>query len=440
MEILELALAEIKKNKAVGEVSYTRGEELSIEVREGKVETVKQAVEEGIGVRVFVDGRLGFAYSTQKTPEKVKETVQKAVAAAMLTDPDPNYRLAQPSSIMPFSLTDPEITNTSLEEKVALALTMEKEAVNFNPKIKGIEAAAYDDYHYQMALANTEGFQGSFSGNYASSYIYLASEDETGSETAFAYKITRKFREIDPVTLGREAAEKAVAKLGAGKIPSGKYEALLDPYVAINLLGVLKASFLAENVQKGKSLLKGKLGEKVFSQAFSLIDDGTLKEGLATAPFDGEGVPTKKNVLVENGTVKSYLYNLYTAAKDGVASTGNAVRSSFKALPELGTTNFFIPPGGVSRESLFKQTRRGVYITEVLGMHTANPVSGDFSVGATGFLVENGEITRPVRGITIAGNIKDLFGKLVAAGADLRFYGAKGSPTLLIEEIAVSGS
>ncbi|GAV22386.1 TldD/PmbA family protein [Carboxydothermus pertinax] len=440
MEVLELALQEILARKATGEVCFTRGEELSIEVREGKVETVKQAVEEGIGVRVFVDGRLGFAYTTQKTPEKVVETVQKAVAAAKLTDPDPFYVLAGNFTFEPLELSDPNITNTPLEEKVTLALTMEREALNFSPQIKGVETAAYDDYHYQLYLANTKGFWGSFSGNYASSYIYLASEDEAGSETAFAYKVTRKFKEIDPVALGREAAEKAVAKLGAGKIPSGRYQALLDPYVAINLLGVLKASFLAENVQKGKSLLKGKLGEKLFSPAFSLIDDGTLKAGLATAPFDGEGVPTQKTILVENGTVKSYLYNLYTATKDGVRSTGNAVRSSFKALPELGTTNFYIPKGGFNRESLFKQTSRGVFITEVLGMHTANPVSGDFSVGASGFLVENGEITRPVRGITIAGNIKELFQKLVAAGDDLRFYGAKGSPTLLIEEVAVSGS
>ena len=440
MEILELALAEIKAKKAAGEVCYTRGEELSVEVREGRVETVKQAVEEGVGIRVFYEGRPGFAYTTVMTPEKIKETVAKAVQAAKITDSDPYLRLAKPSTYQTPELTDPEITTAPLEEKVNLALTMEKEALNFSPKIKGIETAAYDDYHYQRHLANTEGFFGSFSGNYASIYIYLASEDESGSETAFSYKVTRRFKEIDPKAVGREAAEKAVAKLGAGKIPSGRYVALLDPYVAVNLLGVLKASFLAENVQKGKSLLKGKLGEKVFSPVFSLIDDGTLKDGLATAPFDGEGVPTRKTVLVENGTVKSFLYNLYTAAKEGEVSTGNAVRSSFKALPELGTTNFYIPRGGVSRESLFKQTRRGVYITEVLGMHTANPVSGDFSVGATGFLVENGEITRPVRGITIAGNIKDLFGKLIAVGDDLRFYGAKGSPTLLIEEVAVSGS
>jgi PmbA protein len=222
-------------------------------------------------------------------------------------------------------------------------------------------------------------------------------------------------------------------------VTTRKTPVVLDPYVAAGFLDLISTALTSEAVQKGRSLFAGKKDTEVASGKITVIDDGTLPGGIASAPFDGEGVATSRTVLIEDGVLKGYLYNTYTAAKDGVCSTGNGVRNSFKGTPEVGVTNIFIKPGSVPAEQLFSELEKGIYITEVMGMHTANPISGDFSVGVSGLLIEKGQLTRPVRGMALGGNIMDLLAGVNAVGNDLKFFGSRGSPTLRISEMTLSG-
>ncbi|MDP3050193.1 MAG: metallopeptidase TldD-related protein, partial [Eubacteriales bacterium] len=189
----------------------------------------------------------------------------------------------------------------------------------------------------------------------------------------------------------------------------------------------------------GRSLFAGRMGERVASDLVTIVDDGTLPGGINSGPCDGEGVPTSRTVVIEHGVLTSFLHNTYTAAKDGLVSTGNGVRGSFKGSPEVGTTNFYLSPGKTEREQLLEELDSGLLVTEVMGMHTANPISGDFSVGASGLWVENGRVSHPVRGMAIAGNITDLLMKIDAVGSDLQFFGGKGAPTVRVRQMMVTG-
>jgi PmbA protein len=181
------------------------------------------------------------------------------------------------------------------------------------------------------------------------------------------------------------------------------------------------------------------MGERVAAAGVTLIDDGTYPTGIGSAPFDGEGVPSGKTVLVESGVLQGYLYNTYTAKKEGKASTGNAVRASFKTTPSVGTTNFYLKPGNQAPEELVREVSNGLYVLEVMGMHTANPISGDFSIGAKGVWIENGVLSRPVRGIVIAGNVIELLKQVDAVASDLRFFGSRGAATFRVTGLTVSG-
>ena len=207
----------------------------------------------------------------------------------------------------------------------------------------------------------------------------------------------------------------------------------------VSFLGMLSSALTAEAVQKGRSLFAGKVGQKVAAAEVSITDDGAKPDGILSMPFDGEGVPTQRTVLVEKGVLKGFLHNSYTAAKDGVSSTGNAVRGSYQSPPQLGSTNFYLAPGKWKPDAIIKDTGEGFYLTEVMGMHTANPISGDFSLGAAGIWIHNGELTTPVRGMVIAGNILELLERVDAVGSDLRFFGSRGAPTIRVASLTVSG-
>ncbi|MGB9793241.1 MAG: metallopeptidase TldD-related protein, partial [Thermacetogeniaceae bacterium] len=212
-----------------------------------------------------------------------------------------------------------------------------------------------------------------------------------------------------------------------------------DPYVVTNFLGLIASTLLADAVQKGRSLFAGRIGQRVASEGVTIVDDGTLPGGLMSSPFDGEGVPSQKTILIANGELLGFLHNSYTGRREGVPSTGNAKRASFKSPPEVGITNFYLAPGEKNPQEIIEKTEKGFYVTEVMGMHTANPVSGDFSVGAAGIWIENGELTIPVRGMVIAGNILELLMNVDMVGSDLRFFIGTGAPTIRVAGLTVSG-
>lgn len=422
------------------EAFVSTGRELSIEVRHGKVETVKQAEDKGIGVRVLEGQRVGFAFGTDLSKEGVEAAVQRALAASKYTDADELQCLPLPGGSYPaMELYDGAIDTTPVEAKIGLALEMEAAALGYDKRIKIIESSVYQEGTEEVAIVNSLGIAAYCRDAVCGLYISLAAEKNGQSETGYALWFGRRYKELVPEALGREAAERAVKLLGARTAKTCTVPVVFDPYVAVDIVGLLGPALTAEAVQRGRSLFAEKIGEQVASGDVNLVDDGTYSGGVGTAPFDGEGVPSGRTVLVEGGVLQGYLYNTYTAKKEGKASTGNAVRASFKTTPTVGTTNFYLEPGGRPPEELIREIPNGLYVLEVMGMHTANPISGDFSVGAKGVWIENGILTRPVRGIVIAGNVIELLKNVDAVANDLRFFGGRGAATFRVTELAVSG-
>lgn len=422
------------------EVFLLYDKELSIEVVDGQVETLKEAEETGMGIRVINQGRLGFAYTTNLEESVLEEMLDRAVGSSRYTTVDENNILPEGAfTYPPMGTYDPAIRQATLEEKTAMAREVETVARAYDKRISVIERSGYEDSEYLLVIINTQGVEAVEKGAFCGLYAYLVAEEDGDAQTGFSLMARKHFGELNPREVGCEAARNAVRMLKGRTIPSQSIPCVLEPYVVTNFLGILSNSVNADSVQKGKSLFAGKVGEQVAASELVLVDDGVYEKGIASFPFDGEGVPAQRTVLIENGILKGFLYDSYTARKDGTTSTGNGVRSSFRSLPGVGTTNFFFSPGPTRPADLVRDISRGLYITEVMGMHTANPISGDFSVGAAGIMIEYGELTRPVRGITIAGNLKDFLLNIEGIGNDLRFFGGTGAPTLRLKALSIAG-
>ena len=442
---LTIAESAVQKVRAAGavmaEAYLLSSKDLSIEVRNGEVETMKLAEDRGLGLRVITGGRVGFAYTTEFSAGGLDQVAHQALANGANTEPDEFYTLPEISAKYPdLDIYDQAIRASTVENKIKMAVEMENTARAFDKRIKIIESSSYQDAEIEVSVVNSLGMQAHYQGAYCGIYLSLVAGEGEDSQTGFALKYGLKFADIDPVLIGKKAAERAVRMLGAKPVKSQRAVVVLDPYIATSFLGLLSPALSGEAVQKGRSLFAGKVGQKVASDLVTVVDDGRLPGGIASAPFDGEGVPTSETILIEGGQLQGFLHNTYTAAKEGIRSTGNGVRGSFKSTPEVGTTNFFIRPGRAGAEQIIKEVKNGLYVTEVMGMHTANPISGDFSLGAAGIWIENGEFTKPVRGVAIAGNIMDLLGSVDAVGSDLEFFGVKGAPTLRVSSMSLSGS
>lgn len=439
--VAENAVEQARKMGAqLAEAYISSTKELNIDVREARVETMKLAEERGLGLRVVRDGRTGFSFSTDLSPQGIREASRQALANCEKTAEDPYNTLPAPSRAYPdLDIFDPAIREATVEQKIEMARQMEESARAYDPRVKVIETSTYQDGESLVTVANSLGLSAVFKGSYCGIYLALAAGEGENSQTGFAMDFSLKYSSLKPEDIGREAALRAVRMLGAAPVTTRKVAVVLEPYVATGFLGIISSALTADAVQKGRSLFAGKAGSNVASNMVTIVDDGALAGGIGSAPFDGEGVPTSRTVLIDKGVLKQYLYNTYTAAKDGVSSTGNGVRSSFKGTPEVGVTNFFIEPGHTPAEEIIKGVANGLYVTEVMGMHTANPISGDFSVGVSGLLIEDGEVTRPVRGMAMGGNIMELFNSIDVVGNDLQFFGSKGSPTIRIAEMTISG-
>ncbi len=424
----------------MAEIYFGNGKQLSIEVRKGEVETMKLAEEKGLGVRVIVDDKMGFAFTTETGDRELMNTVKKALDNAAQSDKDEFHNLpATADRYEEFDLFDASIGRASVEEKIAMAKQMEESAQLYDKRVKIIESSTYQDVEQEVTIINSLGVAATARTAYCGLYISLVASEGDENQTGFAVDFNLRYDALRPAVVGKEAAERAVRMLGAKTIPSGKMPVILEPYIATNFLGVIAPALSAEAVQKGRSLFRGKMDQNVASGLVKIIDDGAKSDGIATSPFDGEGVPTSRTVLVEDGVLRGYLYDTYTAAKDGVKSTGNGMRGSFKGVPGVSSTNFYIDAGKTQVRELTEGIERGLYITEVLGMHTANPISGDFSLGASGILIENGRFSYPVKSIAIAGNIAEMLQNIDGVGDNLKFYGSRGAPTLRVSEMAISG-
>ncbi len=415
--------------------------ELSVEVNNGQVDTLKQAEDMGLGVRVIRAGSLGFAYTSDLSDKAISSVVDDAIDIARYTTSDENNILPQAQNEYPQMdfLHDSQFDTVPLEEKISTARQVETIARSYDERIAIVERAAYEDTTFTSLIMNTNGLEAYATSNFGGIYIFLVAEENGDAQNGFSVMVQRKYRDLNPEEVGREAAQKALRSLNAKAISSASLPCIIEPYIMTRFMSIIAAMVNAHAVQKGKSLFADKLGQSVASPIFNLIDDGLLPGGIASFPFDSEGVKTEENQVITDGILQGFLYDTYTASKAGISSTGNAARGSFRGLPTVGTTNFMVRPGQSSPQSLISSIDRGFYITEVMGMHTANPVSGDFSLGAAGIMIEKGQLTNAVRGVTIAGNLIDFLQDIEAVGNDLRFFGGRAAPTIKLKALSIGG-
>lgn len=415
--------------------------DLSIQIRSKEVESLKSAEERGVGIRILKDGKRGFAYTSDMKENSIKKTVQKALDNSQENEPDEALSFPLPAVEYPeLDLYDPEIAQVSVDKKIEIAKEIEVKTLQQDKRIKQLERAVFEDREYRITIANGHGLAQSYHGSSCGAFAYAIGDQDGEQQTGFGMDYAKRFRDLNIDEVAKEAAWRATQLLGAKSHKSQKATIVFDPYIATSFLGLIAPGLSADAVQKGRSLFTGKMDQQVASLEFSLVDDGCLPQGIASAPFDDEGVPTSETILINDGKLNSYLYDTYTAKKEGTVSTGNGIRGSFKGGPHVGTTNLFIKPGKISRTELLGDIKNGFYVLEVMGMHTANPITGDFSLGAAGLWIEDGQLTYGVREVAIAGNILDLLQHIDGVADDLRFFGGTGSPTLRIAQMMVSGS
>lgn len=425
------------------EVYYESARTLEVEVKEGDVERYQAASEAGLALRVVAADRPGFASTTRLDARGLERLVERALAGARAASPDPAVRFAGAASPEPLEAADPTLAALGLAERIDAARRLEAAALAADPRVARVRGASYQEETREVYMATSEGFAGGYRRSRVAASLEAVAEEGDLAEAAREFAVAPRFGDLDVEAVGRLAGLRAAQLLGATVPPTRRGPVLLDRSVACDLLEVLAESFTAEAVQKGRSLLAARgvrPGDPLVAPVLTLADDGRDVRGGRGAPFDDEGVPTRRTVLVDRGRLAGLLYDSRTARREGRASTGNGVRDGVGSPPAVGVTTLRIEPGHADQQALLADLDEGLFITEVLGVHTADAVTGDFSVGGSGFLVEGGSPLRPVRGLALAGNLLDLFGRVVAVGSDLRVAGATAAPSLLVDDLAISGA
>lgn len=441
----------LEKGKTAGftdmEVYIQGGQSISVRIFKGEVDHYANSVTRGVSFRGLYNGKMGYAFSEIISDEAVESLIHQAKENASIIEDDEVEEIYQgDSEYVQIQNYNESLKEVPLDIKINAAKQMEKSAFAVDTRVKGVNYCMFAYGEGESTIANTKGLQIQDSGNYAYAYISVQVEGNNVVKTGDSYWVGRDFSAFDPKKVGEEAAKEALANLNASSLTSGKYPILLRNDVAAVLLQTYAGVFFANSVQKGFSLLQGKIGEKIASSLITIRDDAHYPDGLGSTAFDSEGVATQNTVVVQDGILKTFLHNRKTAKKDGVKSTGNGFKGSYKSTVEISATNYYIVPGSTPRDKMIEQMEKGILITDVAGLHSGtNSVSGDFSLAASGFLIENGKIIRPVDQITIAGNFFTLLQEIEEVGSDLRFYmpggsGTMGAPTLRIKELSVAGS
>jgi len=433
----------MKAGATAAEAIAREGTEFSTVVRLGQVETLKEAGSRGLGLRVFLGQRAASTYSSDFSEEGISHLVKGALELAGVTSEDPHAGLPDPSEFgsVPgdLKLYYDDVYSLPPEERIEYARRAERAALDYDPRIKNSEGGSFEVATGHRVLANSLGFVGEYRRSYCSLYAAPIAQAEDGSmQRDYWYSVARTISKLEsPESVGREAARRAVRRLGARKIASTRVPIVLDRTVAASFLGNIFEAASGDSIYRQSSFLVGRLGEKIAGENITVVDDGIMPGGFGTTPFDDEGVPTRRTLVIEKGVLKSYLLNTYTARKLGLKTTGNASRG-LTGNPGIGPGNFFLQPGERTPQQIIAGIQRGFLVTEFLGFGV-NLVTGDFSRGASGLWIENGELTFPVEEVTVAGNLKDMMNNIVAIGNDLEFRGSTACPTLRIDGMTIAG-
>jgi PmbA protein len=414
------------------EIYVEKEEGVNVDIKKDKVDFAKEAFTFGVGVRVIKEGKMGFSYTTNL--DKLEETVKSAIFNAESNEVDKNFAFA-PKSEYPDvkGIFDPKIEFLDLEDiigfgKVMLSTVLDEKC---EPTSGGFQTG-----YSKLIIANSEGAVAQDVSSIFSGYISVNVDDGENVSTASESDSSRHL-DIDPEIIAKKACKIAKDSRGGKPVETGDIPVILDHHAASGLIATFSSAFNADNVQRGRSVFANKLGQEVVSNSLSIYDDGTLKGGLQSAPSDGEGISSQKTPLIEKGLLKNFLYDIYTSKKGGVEPTGNGMRASYGDMPSVGLSNFILEFDDLKEIS---EVNNGVLVTDVLGAHTANPISGDFSVEAmNAFKIENGELKHPIKKAMLSGNIFNAMGVASAATVEKRKIGPFVLPTILVENLRVVG-
>jgi PmbA protein len=422
------------------------GRSREVRVHAGEVESLTEASGRGLGIRAWVGARTGYAYGTDLSDDGLSELAEAAVGAARVADEDKHSAAPESSGTaaeIP-GLRNEGVASTQTADVIDLAKRIERVALERDSRVTGVEEVVYVDEDSSAAIATSRGVSGAFGASVAYSFLQAMATEDSEVQTGLGFGVSRSPGDLDPDEIGAEAGDEASSMLGATKPESRTCPVVFSDRVAASFAGFIGGALCADEVQRGRSPFADRLGDEIASEALRLVDDGVDPGGLASAPFDGEGTPRGRTPLLADGKLLAYLHDSYTARRGGATSTGNAARASYRSPPSVSTSNLMIEPGEASLGGLLEQAGEGVYVTEVAGLHSGvNPVTGRYSVGATGKAIRGGALAEPLREFTIAGDLLGTLAAVQAVGAEARwvpFGGSVRSAPILVGEMAIGGS
>lgn len=421
---------------------FARDEEtLEVESKDLEVESFERSKQRGVAVRVIKGGRLGMSSTTNMTKDALKHVVTEALATMVGVDPNDANGLPQPQTQVSAlaERAGRSLAEISDEEKIEAARMLEAAVRETDPRIKRARDARYSECTVRAAVVNSRGIDENAQRGVVMCSVQAVAEENGSSEVASESVHHVRFDELDVAKVGRRASECAVSLLGAAQLSTGRYRVYFEPRVAAAMLSLVLRQFFAENIQRYKSCLADKMGARVMSELVTIVDDGLLPGGMGSFSFDAEGVASQRTVVVNKGAVAAWLYDVASALRDGTQSTGNARRSSVHSAPAIDITNSYISAGKQASSELMSSCDGGFWVSNVMGLHTANQVTGDFSLGAVGYRIASGAAAEPVRGVTIAGNVLDLFARVDGVANDLAFFGTYGAPSITVPDVQING-
>lgn len=445
-ELEQIASSAVKLAMGSGatdaECTIAEGSEFEVSLRMGEIETLKQAGSRGAGIRVLQGQRAGSAYTSDLTPEGIAKMVSSALEIVAVTSEDPFAGLPEARLLgkleTDLELFHDDVERVSTEEKIAMARLAESTALAADARITNSEGASFGASEGTRVFANSRGFAGSYKYSSCSLHTVPVAKDGESMERDSWSSSARSLAKLEPAEeVGKKAAARVLRRLHPRKVPTQKCPIVFDRRMARGFASHLFEALNGSSIYRKSSFLAGKLGEKIAVDGLTLIDDPTVPGLFGSYPFDDEGVPGRRKVVIENGVLRSYLLNTYSARKLGLETTGNASRG-LSGNASVGYGNFYIEQGEVSEDEIIGGVKNGFYVTELIGSGVS-VVTGDYSRGASGQWIENGELVYPVSEVTIASNLRDMLMKIEAIGSDLEFRGSIASPTLLIGEMTVSG-
>jgi PmbA protein len=445
-DLRDLAAAVVSRAMKAGataaEAAVREGSEFSAGVRMGEVETLKESGSRAIGLRTFLGQRAASTYSSDFSEEGIQRLISGALELARVTSEDRYSGIPEPDqlgSLGELKLYYEDVYSLPPEERIDYARRAERAALEADTRMKNSDGGSFEAAISHRVLANSNGFIGEYRRSYCAVAAAPIAQDENGNmQRDYWYSQARTMAKLESAeSVGREAARRTLRRLGARKIASTRVPIVLDPMVAGSLLDNVFDAVNGEAIYRQSSFLANKLGEQVAARNITVVDDGTIPGGFGSGPFDDEGVPARRTVVIENGVLKSYLLNTYTAKKLGLKTTGNAARG-LAGTPGIGAGNFYLEKGNRTPHQIIGDIKQGLYVFQFLGFGV-NMVTGDFSRGVSGLWIENGELAYPVEEVTVAGNLKDMLNNISEIGNDLEFRSSIAAPTLRIDGMMVAG-